>query len=76
MNTAKLKIRAIGNSYGVTLPKEIIDALGVSKGDELHLTRHGDSYLITPFSPFFDAKLQAFEAFRRNYRNSLRNLAR
>jgi putative addiction module antidote len=75
MNNAKLKIRAIGNSYGVTLPKEIIDALGVSKGDELHLAKHGDAYLITPFNPSFDAKLKAFEDFRRNYRNSLRNLA-
>jgi len=34
-----LKIRKVGNSLGVILPKEIQDALEVSEGDVIELTK-------------------------------------
>ncbi|KHO48159.1 MAG: Transcription regulator AbrB/SpoV, predicted [archaeon GW2011_AR5] len=33
----KAKIRQIGNSYGVILPKDFLDALGLKDGDEIDI---------------------------------------
>ena len=75
MNTAKLKVREVGNSFGVTLSRDVIERLGVTKGDQLHLVEFGDGYMITAFDPTFDAKLDAFDDVQRKYRNTLRKLA-
>jgi antitoxin component of MazEF toxin-antitoxin module len=37
----KLRIRRIGNSLGVILPKPTLEAWGVEEGDQLKLTEHG-----------------------------------
>ncbi len=33
----KAKIRQIGNSFGVILPKDFLDALGLKDGDEIDM---------------------------------------
>lgn len=37
----KVRIRRVGNSLGVLLPKTVLDAWGVGEGDELDLTERG-----------------------------------
>lgn len=37
----KIRIRRVGNSLGVLLPKALLDAWGVGEGDELELTERG-----------------------------------
>jgi antitoxin component of MazEF toxin-antitoxin module len=37
----KLKVRRIGNSLGVIIPRTALDAWGIGEGDALALTRHG-----------------------------------
>jgi len=37
-----LKIRKIGNSLGVVLPKEALAVLNVNDGDKIHLTQAPD----------------------------------
>lgn len=37
----KIRIRRVGNSLGVLLPKTVLDAWGVGEGDELELTERG-----------------------------------
>lgn len=37
----KVRIRRVGNSLGVLLPKATLDAWGVGEGDELELTERG-----------------------------------
>lgn len=71
-----VKIRRIGNSAGVTLPKEVLAALHVAEGDTLVLTEGADGYRVTPYDPTFAAAMKAFERTRRRYRNALRELAR
>lgn len=73
MNTVKL--RKVGNSLGVTLPKEILAQLNLSEGDDLFITTTPDGIRITPFDPEFEAAMAAFERTRRKYRNALRELA-
>jgi putative addiction module antidote len=72
----KLKIRKIGNSAGVTLPKELLSALKVKEGDELILTETPDGFAITAFDAAFEEQMEAFEEGARKYRNALRELAK
>ena len=70
-----LKVRKIGNSSGVTIPKEALVQLRVSEGDTLILTETPDGFRVTPYDPDFADSLAAFERTRRKYRNALRELA-
>ena len=72
----KLKIRRVGNSVGVTLPKQVLAALRVREGDTLILTESPDGYRLTPYDDMFQAGLKAFERTRSKYRNALRELAK
>jgi putative addiction module antidote len=71
-----VKLRKIGNSLGIILPREVAERLHVSEGDVLHVVQEGDGARLTPFDPQFDASLKAFERTRRKYRNALRALAK
>lgn len=75
--TTKLKLRKIGNSLGIIVPKAVTDALRVREGDALYIVadRAGELRL-TPFDPGFDGAMKAFERTRRKYRNALRELAK
>ncbi len=72
----KLKIRRIGNSAGVTLPKEALADLKVQEGDTLILTRTPDGFRVTPYDETFEAGMKAFERTRRKFRNAFRELAK
>jgi bifunctional DNA-binding transcriptional regulator/antitoxin component of YhaV-PrlF toxin-antitoxin module len=41
MSTMKIRVRRVGNSLGVLLPKALLDAWGIAEGDELELTERG-----------------------------------
>jgi putative addiction module antidote len=70
-----LKVRKIGNSSGVTIPKEALAQLRVEDGDTLLLTESPDGFIVTPYDQDFADSLDAFERTRRKYRNALRTLA-
>ncbi len=72
----KLKIRKIGNSAGVTLPKEALAELKVQEGDTLILTKTPDGFKVTPYDETFEAGMKAFERTRRKFRNAFRELAK
>ena len=40
------KLRKIGNSSGINLPKKVVDALHFNLGEELHLTIKGDCLIV------------------------------
>jgi putative addiction module antidote len=71
-----VKLRKIGNSLGLILPKEVTEQLHVGEGDTLHVVADADGARLTPFDPDFDAAMKAFEQTRRRYRNALRALAK
>ena len=73
--TRKLKLTAIGNSTGVILPKEILEKLRVSRGDELMVLETPDGITLTPFNPEFAAQMEIAEKIMRRRRNLLRKLA-
>jgi putative addiction module antidote len=72
----QLKIRKIGNSYGVVLPKEALATLRVKEGDTLTVTEAPHALNLTASNPDFDKTMQVFESLSLRYRNALRELAK
>lgn len=73
---AKMKVRKIGNSLGLILPKEVADQLHVGEDDTVHYVVDTEGLHLTPLDPDFDAAMEAFTQTRRTYRNALRTLAK
>ena len=74
--TLSLKVRKIGNSLGVVLPKEALSHLHVEEGDTLTLTEAQDGVRLTSADPKFTETMEVFESLSRRYRNALRELAK
>ncbi len=70
-----LKIRKVGNSLGLVLPKEVVARLKVEEGDTVYLTDAQDGYRITPLDPDFARQMATAEAIMREDRDVLRELA-
>jgi putative addiction module antidote len=71
------KVRKIGNSLGIVLPKEALQALKVKEGDTLFLTESPECSLrLTPNRPGFDEVMKIAELGMNRYRNALRELAK
>ncbi len=73
--TKPLKIRKWGGSYGVTLPKRLLDDLGVGEGDTLFPVRTPTGIELTPYDPDFEQALEASRDFMRRYPNAMKKLA-
>lgn len=72
-----LKVRKIGNSLGVVLPKEVLGHLRANEGDELFLLEGpNNSYRLTSLDPSFQSKLEKAEDIMGRYRNTLHVLAK
>jgi putative addiction module antidote len=74
MNTP-LKIKKIGNSAGVILPKELLARLRVAPGDTVYVTESPDGLRITANDPGFAEKMALAEEIMREDRDILRVLA-
>ena len=73
----ELKLRKIGNSVGIVLPKEVLARLQVDEGDTLCVTDAADGSLrITATSPEFTRQMAAVQDVVRRYRHTLRELAK
>jgi len=70
-----LKVRKIGNSLGVILPKQTLDALNVGEDDELFIVRTADGIRLTPYDPEFAETLEDARSFMDSHRNAFKKLA-
>jgi putative addiction module antidote len=71
-----LKIIQVGNSLGVTLPKEMLAALKVEKGDTLTLTPAPDGFRLGTYDSEKSAQLEAARKIMKKRRHALRELAK
>lgn len=74
--TKETKLRAIGNSAGVTIPKPMLERYRMAEGDEVHLVETDEGILITPFDPAFAEAMEIYEEGAKAYRNAMRELAK
>jgi putative addiction module antidote len=72
----KLKIRKIGNSLGVILPKEVLDEMCVEEGDALDYQASKSELRLVANDPNFAKEMEVFKSLSRRYRNALKELAK
>jgi putative addiction module antidote len=71
-----LKVRKVGNSSGLILPKSLLEEMGVEEGDELFAVREADGTLrLTPYDPEFAETVEDAREFMDSHRNAFRELA-
>ena len=76
MTTEALTIRAVGNSSGVLLPKELLDAMNWRQGDRLFVTRTADGVTLRAFDEGFAKQMNVAREVMRKDRMILRELAK
>jgi len=71
---AFLRIESMGDSAGVVLPREILQRLGVEKGDVLYVLETPGGIELTPYDPPFARQMDAAERVMREDREVLHRL--
>ena len=72
-----LKVRKVGNSLGLVLPKEVVGRLRTAEGEEVFLVEGpNNTYRLTPFDPDFEKKMSKAEEIMTRYRNTLHVLSK
>ncbi len=73
----KLKLRKIGNSVGVVIPKEALNKMDSKQGDTLILSETPDGgFRVTPDKESFAEQMAVAEDIANRYRNTLNELAK
>ena len=70
------KIRKIGNSLGLTLPKQLIDDLHLKNGDTLTIEKQGANIKLKPIDPEFEEWAEAYREANVDYKEVLKELAK
>ena len=73
---ATLKLRSIGNSVGVVLPKELLARLNLREGDTLHVVESPDGFRVKRSDPDFERQMETAREVMRKRRAVLRELAK
>ena len=74
--TLELKVRKLGNSIGLVLPRESAAVLDVEEGDQLYITQAPGGFRLTAAEPEFARQVEVARKGMRRYPNALRELAR
>ncbi len=72
-----LKVRKIGNSLGIVLPKEALCRLNVSEGETVYMTDTTDgAFRLTALNEKFPEQMREAERIMREDRDILHELAK
>ncbi|MEQ1929746.1 MAG: AbrB/MazE/SpoVT family DNA-binding domain-containing protein [Parvularculaceae bacterium] len=71
-----LKVRQIGNSLGVVLPKEVLAKLNAKIGDEILVTETSGGIHLHRKDAEFEEHMRIVEEIMSRYPNTLRALAK
>lgn len=72
----ELKVRKVGNGYGVILPKALMDDLAVSEGSLFKAENQEGVLQMTPIDAEFTRQVEAFLQTEAQHRRSYRELAK
>lgn len=70
------KIRKVGNSLGVILPKQLIEELHLKTGDKVSIERKGSNLELRPIDPDFEEWADAYRQLNTDYKDVLKALAK
>ncbi len=71
-----VRLRQAGNALAVTLPRDLLDRLGLRKGDAVHLVETPQGLLLTPYDPDFRETMAHYDTIASQYRDALNELAK
>ncbi len=71
-----VKLRKIGNSYGFTISKEIMEKFNLKEGNELHVVETKNGFTLTPYDPEFEIWTSSFENTNNKFKNTLKALSK
>lgn len=74
MRTSRLT--KIGNSTGVTLPRDVLVEAGLERGDAVTVTAHEGRIEIAKADDVYDKAMSAGRAFAARYRRTMADLAK
>ena len=72
----RVKLRRLGGSIGVTLPRDMAQRLHLEAGDEVLAVETANGILLSPCDPDVDDGLAIAAEARKRYRKALRDLAK
>ena len=72
----QLKVRKIGNGFGVLLPKQMLEEMAVAEGSMLQVEKRDGVYQLTPLDEEFTRQVEAFLRTEAQHRNTYRELAK
>lgn len=72
----QLKVRKIGNSLGVVLPKDVLDLLGASEGDTISFARTAHGIMVSISDEEGDRLRELAADVMKRRRKALRVLAK
>jgi putative addiction module antidote len=72
----KLKLRAVGTSTGILLPKEMLVRMKLKKNDNIFAVETPEGYLLTPYDPEVEEQVSKGREFMSKYRETFRALAK
>lgn len=74
--TITTKLAKIGNSTGVTIPREVLQSVGLQRGDEVTLSVSDGKIAIAKADSGYNRAMKIGRAASRRYRTALAILAR
>ena len=74
--TEHVKIRAVGNSLGIVLSKELLAKLRAEKDDTLYVVETPTGIELRLYDPDFEKQMDVARGVTKRYRNALRELAK
>jgi len=72
----RIAVRRVGGSIAATLPKNVVERLGIAAGDHLFVVETDQGVLLTPYDQNFEQAMQIYERGAKKYRNALHELAK
>ena len=73
---AVLKLTSVGNSTGIVIPKEMLERLKVSEGDELFAIETPIGYVLITHEPDLKEEIRLGREFMSKYRETFKALAK
>ena len=72
----ELKLRKVGNSVALIVPKHMRQKMGVKEGDSVYATETPDGYRISPYDPEFARQMGLARKVQAKHRDALHELAK
>jgi len=72
----ELKVRKIGNGYGVLFPKQLMEEMHVEEGSLIELNKVDGGHVMKPVDEQFSRQVEAFLRTEQRHRNTYRELAK